>query len=119
MRQSSVAACPVEGREELEDISCQDVQRQVPPDARPWGFIRRGTVPNGEDPVPMESDVSLWLDRERYRFLVVADKVVKDDLAPIEFVQFVRELRHSTTQILFKYEIRLDGSVGRPFSVWF
>ena len=72
----------------------------------------------GEDPELTESDVSLWLDRERYRFLVVVDKVVTDDLAPIEFVQFVRELRHSTTQILFKFETRLDGSVGRPFCVW-
>jgi hypothetical protein len=118
MLQSSAAASSVEDCDESDDAKGQDEQRKMPQDARLWGFIRHGKAPRGEDPKLTESDISLWFDQECCRFFILADKVVKDDLAPIEFVQFVRELRHSTTQILFKFETRLDGSVGRPYCVW-
>jgi hypothetical protein len=101
-----------------QDAQEQDEPRSVPSDARLWGFVRRGKVESQKGVILSESDVSLWLDQQRCRFLVVAEKVVKDDLAPVEFVQFVRELRHSTSQVLFKFEILHDGKVGRPFCVW-
>lgn len=89
----------------------------VPPQARQWGFIRRMESGDGNDPASSAQEVELWLDEEKCRFLIAVDKIVIDDLAPIEFAQFVRALRHSTTQILFKFEIRNDGSV-RPYNVW-
>jgi hypothetical protein len=46
----------------------------------------------------------------------VADEKLMDDLAPIEFIQFIRAFRHSTTQILFKF--RYDGSARQPYMVW-
>jgi hypothetical protein len=63
-------------------------------------------------------DIGLWLDERRCRFLIAADKRVIDDLAPVEFAQFVHKLRHSTTQILYKYETRYDGVAGRAYCVW-
>ncbi len=72
---------------------------------------------DGIDPASSAQEVGLWLDQENCRFLIAVDKIVIDELVPIEFAQFVRALRHSTTQILFKFEIRDDGSV-RPFNVW-
>lgn len=63
-----------------------------------------------------EDDIGLWLDEKRCRFLVVADKKLMDDLAPIEFIQFIRAFRHSTTQILYKF--RYDGAGRQSFMVW-
>jgi hypothetical protein len=133
MRRTSAATASLEEPDEVGDIDAADVQeasvrdrstddeearRTVPSHARLWGFVRRGRMERGEKAELSISDTSLWLDRERCRFLIVAEKVIKDDLAPVEFVQFVRELRHSTSQVLFKFEMRHDGTVGRPFCVW-
>jgi hypothetical protein len=89
----------------------------MPQGARLWGFIRHGHAKKDE-PKLTETDISLWYHQEHCRFFILADKGVKDVLAPVEFVQFVRELRHSTSQVLFKFEIHLDGSVGRPYCVF-
>lgn len=94
------------------------VQKKVPPRSRLWGFVR-SIDEAGERSLDMTTqDVGLWLDEKRCRFLIAADKKVIDDLAPIEFAQLVRKLRHSTTQILYKYETRYDGLAGRPVCVW-
>jgi hypothetical protein len=105
-------------RPDCDETRANTVQKDVPPNARLWGFVRHTRDRMERDPELKETDVRLWLDGDRCRFLVARNRVVKDDLAPIEFVQFVRELRHSTTQLLFKYETRGDGAVGRPVCVW-
>lgn len=90
------------------------------PGARLWGFVRRHEDAKdktiGSELLPQ--DIALWYDRRHNRFQVVADHKVIDDLAPVEFVQFVRALRFSATQILFKFENRHDGTAGRPLRVW-
>ena len=63
-------------------------------------------------------DIAICYDRIRCRFQIMSDEAVIDDLAPVEFVQFVRALRYSTNQILFKFENQNDGSAGRPICVW-
>jgi hypothetical protein len=90
------------------------------PGVRLWGFVRRQedaqeTIP-GSDLLP--KDISLWYDRNESRFQVISDQKVIDDLAPIEFAQFVRAMRFSTSQVLFKFENRQDGTSGRPIRVW-
>ena len=96
--------------------------QKVPPRSRLWGFVRSndgGIDEAGGKRLDMTpQDIGLWLDERRCRFLIAANKKVIDDLAPIEFAQFVRKLRHSTTQVLFKYETRHDGTAGRPRCVW-
>jgi hypothetical protein len=93
-------------------------QQPVPSGSRLWGFVRREEVGREKDPGLMPDDFAIWYDSKRCRFVIVADKTLIDDLAPVEFVQFVRELRHSTSQSLFKFENRHDGSAGRPIRVW-
>jgi hypothetical protein len=107
----------------LPDIAPPVRNQRVPDRARAWGFVRN--LQHGEsakkqprDIKPAEKDVTLWLDEERYRFLVAADRRVVDDLSPIQFVQFVRQLRHVTSQILFKYEREPNGAAGRALRVW-
>jgi len=97
---------------------------KVPSTARAWGFVRNlrpGEGPPSEqaqDIKPSESDVTLWLDEERFRFLVASGQRVIDDLSPLQFVQFVRELRHVTSRILFKYDRQSTGPTQRAFRVW-
>jgi hypothetical protein len=90
------------------------------PDVKLWGFVRRHEDVQekaaGFDLLPQ--DIAIWFDRKRSRFEIVAARKVIDDLAPMEFVQFVRALRFSTTQILFKFENRSDVTDGRPVRVW-
>jgi hypothetical protein len=99
-------------------------KEKIPETARPWGFVRHLSLEealNGEasdDTAPSEPDTSLWWDVDRHRFLVASQDLVIDDLAPLQFVQFVRELRDVTNRILFKYERRQDGSTGRAHRVW-
>jgi hypothetical protein len=99
-------------------------KEKIPESARLWGFVRQLSLEealNGEasdGTTPSEPDTSLWWDVERHRFLVVSQDLVIDDLAPLQFVQFVRELRDVTNRILFKYERRQDGSTGRAHRVW-
>jgi hypothetical protein len=90
------------------------------PGVKLWGFVRRHQDVQekaaGSELLPQ--DIAIWFDRKRSRFEIVAERKVIDDLAPMEFVQFVRALRYSTTQILFKFENRSDGTDGRPVCVW-
>jgi hypothetical protein len=90
------------------------------PGAKLWGFVRRHE--DIRDKVTafamMPQDIAIWYDKKRNRFEIVADHKVIDDLAPVEFVQFVRKLRYSATRILFKFESRSDGTAGRPVCVW-
>lgn len=94
------------------------IHKRVPPRSRLWGFVRNTHEAGDNSPDMTAQDIGLWLDERRCRFLVAADKKVIDDLAPVEFAQLVRKLRHSTTQILYKYETRHDGLAGRPRCVW-
>ena len=95
-------------------------RQRTGPSVRLWGFVRRQEDVQekapGSDLLPQ--DISLWYDRNVSRFQVISDKKVLDDLAPIEFAQFVRAMRFSTNQVLFKFENRQDGSSGRPIRVW-
>jgi hypothetical protein len=117
MLQSNAAVASVESMDEPDEAIDREEPEQMPQGARLWGFIRHGQ-PKKEPVKLTESDISLWYHQEHCRFFVLADKGVKDVLAPVEFVQFIRELRHSTSQVLFKFETGLDGSVGRPYCVW-
>jgi len=99
-------------------------QEKVPASARLWGFVRHfdfGDALKGEDGKSVElaeQDASLWWDGERQRFLIVSENRIIDDLAPLQFIQFVRELRDVTNRILFKFERKQDGSAGRAQRVW-
>jgi hypothetical protein len=99
-------------------------QEKVPAGARLWGFVRHfdfGEALKGEDTKSVElaeQDASLWWDGERQRFLIVSENRIIDDLAPLQFIQFVRELRDVTSRILFKFERKQDGSAGRAQRVW-
>jgi hypothetical protein len=93
-------------------------KEKVPPHARLWGFVRRaedGRLRNAE---VMPQDTTLWYDRNRHRFLVSFDKLIIDDLSPLEFVRFIRQLRSVSTQILFKLETSVSGVAGRARRVW-
>ena len=93
-------------------------KEKVPPHARLWGFVRRvedGHLRNAE---LMAQDTTLWYDRDRHRFLVAFDKLIMDDLAPLEFVHFIRKMRGVSTRVLFKLEARLNGKAGRARRVW-
>lgn len=90
------------------------------PGVRLWGFVRRHEDAREKTAASelLTHDIAIWYDEKRCRFQVVSDHKIIDDLAPSEFVQFVRALRYSTTQILFKFENRHDGTAGRPLCVW-
>lgn len=140
MVRSRIAALPKRSRRSLSDVlapastappsgpSQADVDDKPSPPKRPhkgpgvklWGFVRRHedareTAVQSE---LMPQDIAIWYDKKRSRFEIVADHKVIDDLAPVEFVQFVRALRYSNNQILFKFDNRVDGTAGRPVSVW-
>jgi hypothetical protein len=87
---------------------------------RLWGFVRRheDTLDNVAGSELLPQDIEIWYDRKRCRFQVISAQKVIDDLAPVEFVQFVRALRYSSTQILFKFDYHQDGTAGRPVRVW-
>src|SRR5262249_3955871 len=99
-------------------------KEKVPSHARPWGFVRHlaiGETLNAEaakNAAPQEHDATLWWDADQHRFLVVSENWVIDDLSPLQFVQFVRQLRDVTSRILFKFERRDDGSTGRAHRIW-
>ena len=110
------------GEEAAADGGAADSDQCVPATARAWGFVRNlqiapTTREQSREVKPAEKDVTLWLDEERYRFLVATDQRVIDDLSPLQFVQFVRQLRHVTSRILFKYERQPNGS-ARALRVW-
>jgi hypothetical protein len=90
------------------------------PGVKLWGFVRRheDTREKAAAFELMPQDIAIWYDKKRNHFEIVSDHKVIDDLAPVEFVQFVRALRYSTTQILFKFENRCDGTAGQPVCVW-
>jgi hypothetical protein len=97
---------------------------QIPDGARLWGFVRHLSLEDtlkgeaNKDAVLAEQDARLLWDVDRHRFLVVSEEAIIDDLSPLQFVQFVRELRDVTSRILFKFERREDGSTGRAHRVW-
>jgi hypothetical protein len=93
-------------------------EKRVPEEARLWGFVRRTANERDDGASLKETDVALWLDENCYRFLVAAGRSVKDDLAPLEFVQFIRELRHSRSQTLFKLGNSFVRSPPRATVVW-
>ena len=111
----------VDNKLEQPRLQVRDV---VPRAAHAWGFVRN--LDTGDDlaaraasnHAPTERDATLWWDKERSRFLVVMNDRIIDDLAPLQFVQFVRQLRHASSRILFKYERRPDGATGRAARVW-
>jgi hypothetical protein len=118
---------PIDG--DVAPETAADAQRRapvekVPTTARAWGFVRNLRPGEGtpselpQDLKPSENDVTLWLDEERFRFLVASGQRVIDDLSPLQFVQFVRELRHVTSRILFKYDRQTSGPPQRAFRVW-
>jgi len=102
----------------------RDPKEKVPQTARLWGFVRHLSLQEilngdgGKTAAPAEQDAKLWWDVDRHRFLVVSEDVIIDDLSPLQFVQFVRELRDVTSRILYKFERRNDGSTGRAHRVW-
>jgi hypothetical protein len=112
-----------QGIDELESQSKRP-KEDIPQSARLWGFIRQlslGEIFNAEaskNATPTENDATLWWDIDRHRFLVVSENLIIDDLSPLQFVQFVRELRDVTSRILFKFERRHDGSAGKARRVW-
>ena len=99
-------------------VAAESEDKRVPAEARFWGFVRRTANEKDDSASPRETDVGLWLDETRYRFLVAAGRSVKDDLAPLEFVQFIRELKHSNSQTLFKLGNSFDRSPARATAVW-
>jgi hypothetical protein len=96
----------------------------VPDNSRLWGFVRELQLEDvlkgdgDKNATLMSTDTTLWWDDVRHRFLIATDEKVIDDLSPLQFVQFVRELRDITNRILFKIERRPDGSAGRTHRVW-
>lgn len=106
------------------DVAPKKRKERVPQDARIWGFVRdlnAGETLNAQasKSVKMaEHDVTLWWDPERYRFLIAAEKLIIDDLSPLQFVHFIRQLRDVANRVLFKYERNHDGSTGRVYRVW-
>ena len=92
--------------------------KRVPQGARLWGFVRRTANERDDSAALRESDVGLWMDEERCRFVVAAGKAIKDDLAPLEFIQFIRELKHSHSQTLFKVGNCFQRSPARATPVW-
>jgi hypothetical protein len=115
---------PVAPADQAEDVMlaksepASERPRQRAAGVRLWGFVRRQEDVREKTPELLPQDIVIWYDNKRCRFEIVSDQTVVDDLAPVEFVQFVRALQYSTTQILFKFENRHDGSVGRPVCVW-
>jgi hypothetical protein len=109
---------------ETPEAARQRPKEEVPRSARLWGFVRHltlGEILNAEaskNAAPTENDATLWWDADRHRFLIVSENLIIDDLSPLQFVQFVRELRDVTSRILFKFERRQDGSTGRAYRVW-
>jgi hypothetical protein len=93
-------------------------EKRVPTQARLWGFVRRTANENDNSVGLRDTDVALWLDEESYRFLVAAGRAVKDDLAPMEFIQFIRKLKHSHSQTLFKLGNSFDRTPRRATVVW-
>jgi hypothetical protein len=97
---------------------------KIPNSARLWGFVRHLSLEDtlkgeaNKDAILAEQDARLLWDVDRHRFLVVSEEAIIDDLSPLQFVQFVRELRDVTSRILFKFERRDDGSTGRAHRVW-
>ena len=90
----------------------------MPEQARLWGFVRRTANEKDDSASLRETDVGLWLDEQCYRFLVTAGRSVKDNLAPLEFIQFIRELKHSRSQTLFKLGSSFQPSPRRATAVW-
>jgi hypothetical protein len=99
-------------------------REEVPESARLWGFVRELGPGQTLDIIASkkakhaESDVGIWWDVERGRFLIaVANKII-DDVSPLQFVQFVRQLRYVTSRILFKCERHCDATIGPASRVW-
>jgi hypothetical protein len=107
-----------------DSVARERKKEKVPPHARIWGFVRNLAVGESlnataaKNAVPQEHDATLWWDADQHRFLVVSENWVIDDLSPLQFVQFVRQLRDVTSRILFKFERREDGSTGRAYRIW-
>jgi hypothetical protein len=96
----------------------------VPHNARLWGFVRELELEDvlkgdsDKNATLLSTDTTLWWDDVSHRFLIATDDKIIDDLSPLQFVQFIRELRDMTNRILFKIERRTDGSAGRAHRVW-
>jgi len=99
-------------------IPAEQEDKRLPEKVRLWGFVRRTANEKDDSAALRDTDVGLWLDEPRYRFLVAAGQVVKDDLAPLEFIQFIRELKHSHSQTLFKLGNSFERSPRRATPVW-
>lgn len=99
-------------------VAAEPDEKHVPAKARLWGFVRRTANEKDDSAAVRETDVALWLDEDCYRFLVAAGRIVKDDLAPLEFIQFIRELKHSRSQTLFKLGSSFDRTPRRATAVW-
>jgi hypothetical protein len=100
------------------DPQVPEPEKRVPEGAFLWGFVRRTANDKDDAAALRETDIGLWLDEKRYRFVVASGREVKDDLAPMEFIQFIRELKHSRTQTLFKLGNCFDRSPRRATPVW-
>jgi hypothetical protein len=109
---------------ELAEKRRPERKEKVPENARLWGFVRHLSLEEtlkgeaNKSAIPAEHDAKLLWDVDRHRFLIVSEQAIVDDLSPLQFVQFVRELRDVTSRILFKFERRDDGSTGRAYRVW-
>jgi hypothetical protein len=122
-------AVPGQGRTqsataEVAEIKRPEPEEKIPENARLWGFVRHLSLEDtikgeaNKDAVLAEQDAKLLWDVDRHRFLIVSEEAIVDDLSPLQFVQFVRELRDVASRILFKFERRDDGSTGRAHRVW-
>ena len=99
-------------------VPAEQEDKRLPEKVRLWGFVRRTANDKDDNAVLRDTDVGLWLDEPRCRFLVAAGQAVKDDLAPLEFIQFIRELKHSHSQTLFKLGSTFERSPRRATPVW-
>jgi len=80
--------------------------------------ISRMTIEVNAEESPIEQDTKLWFDQARFRFLIATDMAIIDDLSPMEFIQFVREMREVKTKVVFKFETKNDGTNGRARRIW-
>jgi hypothetical protein len=109
---------------EILQISPTRCEEKLPESARLWGFVRELNPGETRDIAPRKNakqadrDVGIWWDVERGRFLIAVANQVIDDVSPLQFVQFVRQLRYVTSRILFKCERRCDATIGPASRVW-
>lgn len=96
----------------------REAKRKVPEHATLWGFVRRVEDGNLRNAKLMAQDTTLHYDQKRHRFLVSFDKLIMDDLSPLEFLRFIRQLCSVSSQVVFKLKTNISGVAVRARRVW-